>query len=275
LPTFAICLAYVSDYAAALQWSFFDKAFGITWSLSMEEQFYMLWPFALWLGGRRSLMLCLLLIAAVICWRAAVVCSGAPWQRLYFAFDTRFDSILIGCAAALLRRHADSANSLALLRRAPWAAGFAVAASAATLPYLGVSRGVIAWCIRLPFHNALVAMFVVTLVEAPKSAIARVLAMRVPAFLGRLSYGMYLWHQFAFLEVDSIALSFRRSHTATTSLAAQLPTEGAKLVLTVAMAGLSYFAVEKPFLRLKRRLHGSALALTANDIGGAPQAESR
>jgi peptidoglycan/LPS O-acetylase OafA/YrhL len=256
LATCAISLVYLIDYAAALQWPFFDRTFGIAWSLSVEEQFYLLWPLALWIAPRRSLLLCIILICAVIAWRAVVVWDGATWERIYFAFDTRVDSIMIGCAAALVRRRPESTKWLARLGRAPWACALALAASAATLHYYGMHRGVLAWCIRLPFHDALVAVFVLVLVQAPTSLPGRALGSPVMAFIGRLSYSMYLWHQFAFSRVSLIAHSLRLD-LASGSLPVQVATEAARLLLTIAMAAFSFFAVERPFLRLKGRLHRS------------------
>jgi peptidoglycan/LPS O-acetylase OafA/YrhL len=261
IAALAICLIYLSDYAAAYQWPFFARWFGIgiTWSLSVEEQFYLLWPCALWFAPRRPLSLCLLLIGTVICWRGTVVSSGATWERLYFAFDTRFDSILIGCAAALLRQRADSARWLASLGRAPLVCALALFVSAATLPYLGTHRGLFAWCVRLPLHNALVATLVLSLVEAPTSGVGRALASWPMVSIGRLSYSLYLWHDVAFAGVDAIS-GLLSSHIAMTSWTTKVATEAAKLALSLAMAALSYLLVEKPFLHLKGLVKRSPVA---------------
>lgn len=85
-----------------------DGWLGHTWSLSVEEQFYLFWPLIL-LAIFRSrfaniiVWLTLLLAFMSIAWRIGLLNTGATEDRIYNGFDTRADGLLIGCALALSR----------------------------------------------------------------------------------------------------------------------------------------------------------------------------
>ena len=82
--------------------------FGQAWSLSAEEQFYLVWPTLLWLSLRKGLtsrqIACFLLaaLATVNAYRPFLWSGHDSWVRLYFGPDTHADPILVGCALALL-----------------------------------------------------------------------------------------------------------------------------------------------------------------------------
>jgi len=100
-----LALGYCVNWARA-----FDmrgaSLLGHTWSLSIEEQFYVLWPITLILlvkrtGNSRSLTRVLGLSAAVaVIYRILMLTGGASGVRLYNGLDTRADGLLLGCALA-------------------------------------------------------------------------------------------------------------------------------------------------------------------------------
>jgi peptidoglycan/LPS O-acetylase OafA/YrhL len=102
---------YGMDWIRAFQIDAEDHI-GHTWSLAVEEQFYLVWPlvliFAMKRGGRPvAFKVALALVGAVAIWRIYLTESGAVPIRTYAGFDTRADALFIGCALALFPRSSD------------------------------------------------------------------------------------------------------------------------------------------------------------------------
>ncbi|PWI12803.1 acyltransferase [Streptomyces sp. Act143] len=222
-----------------------------TWSLGVEEQFYLLWPILLLFLLRRLRPRTVLICTAALCvlpflWRCLLWNPDAV-HRIYNGTDTRADELLAGAlvAVALARLRTDDPR-LALLRT--WAGRLAV-------PALAV-LALVAWKVPVTGDAGVwtalwytvgilgVAVVSATLVAGlelrPDGLLSRLLGFAPLAWTGRnLSYGIYLWHYpvvrlLASLDVKEGLLS-------------------ATVVLTLAMALLSYHLVERPFLRRARR----------------------
>ena len=99
-------LLYVSNFTKLHDYVY-PTIFGQTWSLGIEEQFYLLWPLLFWAGvkfrysaaGLTTVLICV--AVACILWKMHLVSSGAPWSRLYYAPDTRLDAFVAGGLLAL------------------------------------------------------------------------------------------------------------------------------------------------------------------------------
>ena len=113
---------------------------GHSWSLAVEEQFYLLWPLVLLpvlrVGGKRAAFrLSLVLLLASLAWLQWLSATGSTTERMYNGFDTRIGGLLVGCAMALAGKRLPSA--LAAGSRVPvWA----VAAAGAVLAQLTDGR---------------------------------------------------------------------------------------------------------------------------------------
>jgi peptidoglycan/LPS O-acetylase OafA/YrhL len=219
-------LFYVGNWTTAAGFS--GGVVGHTWSLAIEEQFYILWPIALILGlrhaDRRTVAIVALIVAVtVLPWRLFVATSTTGW-RTFLGTDTNADSLLLGCAIAILQP------------RLPKLAGWA-----------GII-GVIA--VSELWHGSadIVPLFSLGAISSALAVAAcpTALAWRPLAYIGRISYGLYLWH---YLLIWS---------------AIPWPV----IVLgAVAIASVSYRYLEQPFLRLKDRRYGQA-----RDPGALPGA---
>jgi peptidoglycan/LPS O-acetylase OafA/YrhL len=229
-----------------------------TWSLSVEEQFYLLWPLALLFLLKRCRARTVLLCTAALC-ALPVLWRWVLWQpdaahRIYNGTDTRADQLLAGAlvAVALARLRADDPR-LARLRtwtgRLAWPMLGLLLLIAWQVPITG---GRTAWTpawytVGLLAVAAVSATLVAGLELRPASRLSRLLSLAPLAWTGRnLSYGMYLWH-YPVVRLLA-ALGVREGRLSMT------------VVLTTVLALLSYAVVETPFLRLGRRPSARARA---------------
>jgi peptidoglycan/LPS O-acetylase OafA/YrhL len=232
-----------------------------TWSLAIEEQFYLLWPLAVVLilrltRPRRTLVL--LCGTGVVASMVATVLLYRPEQlgRVYYGTDTRASALLIGCGLAGLL----AARPRAKRRPHPWLsaaglAGMAVVA-AAWIGATGDSRWLYAG--GLPALAVAVAVVLAAVVLVPGGLPARLLATRPLVALGAMSYGVYLWHWPLFLLLTPERVGLIGP-----------PLFAVKVGVTLSVAAASYHLVERPVRRMRPRWRtlaptlGAGVAVTA------------
>ena len=241
--TITVVMLYVSNWYAATG---HRLALGLNhlWSLSIEEQFYLLWPLviAVLLTVRRSSRVVVgSLIAAIVAvavWRAYLWHPGASLLKVspeYVRTDTRADALLMGALAA----------HLWVRGRIP-RRGLATAALIAAV-FFG-------YCVvRIPGERgfyykggftliALAAAIVLVATVENRWIGTRVCAWRPLRAVGIVSYGLYLWHLPVFFGV--------RRYTTGWPVGLQI---ALALTLTVAFTLASWRFIETPFLRRKAR----------------------
>lgn len=162
-----VAFLYLTDYAAA----FWEAPYyiGHTWSLAVEEHFYFLWPLIL-LRFRPAVKVLLIAYIIATVWRW----GWYDWLEAYYRFDTRLSGLILGGILAKItidQRFPAWPGLLALLAatltfswKEPWVQGwgFVIAELAAAVAILGVPPK---WLSKPPL-----------------------------VYLGKLSYGIYLWH---------------------------------------------------------------------------------
>ena len=194
-----------------------------TWSLAIEEQFYVLWPLVL-LGlarlGRGVRTVAVLSIAGAIAstiWMAVRFEQGASLTRLYYGTDTHAQCILVGAALAAVLAHRSAtrrAEGLVPTGRAALGLGgdpgwvATTRRGRASLTWLGlggVLLGGVLWT-QVSFYKAFLydggfllmalgaAALIASAVMHQRGIVARALSLAPLVFLGRISYGLYLWH---------------------------------------------------------------------------------
>ncbi|WP_244304524.1 acyltransferase family protein [Leucobacter viscericola] len=231
------------------------ELFRNTWSLSIEEQFYILLPLlllALWrLRGRVTQALPLIALAILSATLMAnLSLEGANPTRIYFGSDTHTFGLLLGAAVAFLFQPSGGGNS----KPAPTQAGPArqiiatavAAAGLATLAWLSVTliEGSPA-SFQGGFQLATVAaLAVVVAVTRPGVWVGSALDVQPLRWVGERSYGIYLWHWPLLLIIAGIGGPWRGSP------ADGWVVGGITLVATFGIAALSYRFVEQPVRRL-------------------------
>jgi peptidoglycan/LPS O-acetylase OafA/YrhL len=247
---------YASNIQFALREGFGPAGLDITWSLAIEEQFYLLWaPLVFFVPARVLPWVCAALMALGPIVRAAIGAGGGTWLDAYLLTPGRLDALAAGgFLAAWLRRPAPDVPRV--LRTAAWV----LAGAGALLAFLHVGawlNGFTAPGVTLGLSAvALVsAAGLVLLLHAPAAhPLSRIFESRVLALFGRYSYGLYLVN----IPVRDLLRRhvFPADAAASLSGAALLAHQALVLVATtlaaLAAAWLVRRLIEEPFLKLKR-----------------------
>lgn len=225
-------MTYTANYHEERSWYI-----GHTWSLSVEEQFYLLWPAVLMLSGvRRGIVIA----AAVVVLSPAIRLfewNFLPWAAAGVGtrFETVADSIAIGCVLAGSRAWL---HRSALYMRALASPAFIV------VPCLAVAGGLLtdhpqaSFAVGMSVSNLAAALCIDWAVTFDEGRIGRVLNAAPLMFVGWISYSLYLWQQlFLNRASDALITSFPLN-----------------LLLAVTAAIASYVIVERPSLRARRAI---------------------
>jgi peptidoglycan/LPS O-acetylase OafA/YrhL len=248
-----LVVTFVGNWARALDPASSLGMLGHTWSLAIEEQFYLLWPalFVLLMRHRFSrgfVALSLTLIAvAEMAYRMAVAFAGYGSNRIYYGTDTHSDGLLIGCAIAFwLASHQSTRVYQKTGGLLKGATGLATAVLATLFVLGNLSRAPI----EIPLAVlACGAVLVGAVAERLPLFLERLLSCEGAVLIGRRSYGLYLWHYIVLGAASALypaeVLGSRRIVTAVIL--------GALFIMTFLVTELSYRFIELPALRLKRR----------------------
>ena len=199
-----------------------------TWSLAIEEHFYLIWPLALIaIPARRRLASAWSIAIALAAWRLGLLVFGGDVRRIYYLTDTNAFAPLLGCALAISyqqgRLRAIGRNALGL--------SIAALIVFSMLPWESADR-------RLLYLAVPVALVTVVAIWAALKSPAVWLENRLLRWFGTISYGLYLWH----------------------AILIPLPWQGLPVaplipavIVPIVIASVSFYFVEAPLLAKWRR----------------------
>ena len=234
------------------------------WSLGVEEQFYLLWPLLVagavlagrtahrllpvptferpaFLSGRIPVrILAVAGIAASTGWLVYGSFTGFDSSRLYYGTDTRALALLTGAALAtavpLPRSTAQVRSSVHLTRKWTLIGGLALSALIALVLSVGGED-------RVLYHGGfllvavLVALVIASLLKAPRGPVSRLFSLPPLVHIGRISYGLYLWHW-------PVILFFNAERTGVSGSGLLL----LRVAISLSVAEVSFWCLETPIL---------------------------
>jgi peptidoglycan/LPS O-acetylase OafA/YrhL len=282
VPAWPYLLTYTVNLAVAFAVVTPPLLLTVMWTLCLEEQFYLLWPWVFRrVGEGRALRFLLCVVGCLAVYRALLYGwltsenffepSPAAVFRIAFATDTRIDTILIGCALAVAIR-TDRPRRL-----------WAVLTNSRAFPPLVVALVVPAiWWLYDPrrywhygavgpaISGVMFAAVVAAIALQPQSWPSRVLSWRPLTFVGKVSYGIYLFH---FTVLLTLTIVFGKPYGTVLSLREELVAIALGLSLSVFVAWLHYRCIEAPLMAWREQLGISAPSPTpsAGDLVTVPE----
>lgn len=222
---------------------------GHFWSLSMEEQFYLLWPFAFVTlyrknSGKRFIRLLIAVIILMPLLRVGsyFLMSGDRGQ-IGWMLHTGGDAILIGCLGALLEKTDKFKSFIVYHLHNKWLIGFTLIFILVISPALLFHFG---GAYHLPVGMSLDNVFIMILVfwtMYVPTLFAKFLDHKIMVNIGILSYSLYVWQQIFLTNINKYWFN-------------QFPQN---IILVFLVALFSYYVIEKPILGLKTKLKTMAV----------------
>jgi peptidoglycan/LPS O-acetylase OafA/YrhL len=210
------------------------------WSLAVEEQFYLLWPLAfVFLGARRRLSGALAIVLLLGAWLAIVVrydVTASPY--MWVRPDIEGPWLLWGCVAALAEHSRYGRRPIEFLSRP------GICLIALPLGLLSLTYDIFDWKVWMSatvLCAAATPLLLLGTARRPHGALGTLLELAPLAWLGRISYSLYLWQQLFLVWDDARAPRL-----------ATLQSQPWALIMTLTCATASYYLLEKPMISIGR-----------------------
>jgi peptidoglycan/LPS O-acetylase OafA/YrhL len=243
---------YLSPFPEHVFYGHVHAAFALSWSLGIEEKFYVLWPLVAFVALRRRFRARLgLAVAAAVAFQLPVALTGGG------GVVAAYTAILVGCALALLMHRRETFSRVAALgstRGLVLAFAALAGVHAATSVFMPMSAyaQVATPFYYLPYSVAAAALVASVSLRARGSG---VLAARPMQFVGAVSYGLYLVHPLGLAAVETVVPR--------TGVASEIVALVAGAALSVAAAYVLHRSVERPLIGVGRRLSARPLGVRA------------
>jgi peptidoglycan/LPS O-acetylase OafA/YrhL len=245
---------YLQNWLFIFKEPYGDSILLHTWSLAVEEQFYLVWPLVILLVRRQKVLLgialgALVLVIAVRYGLWAMHIEGMPYWSFYTF--TRVDGLCVGSALALLMR-----VNLEFLKKWLYLVVSAIALvnfgfyfinkqSDFTMPYLAITG--------YTTFTLVFGIIVYEAVRAESGIIQLLLNNRFLKFFGRISYGLYVYHWPIYIILFDRLTSWSIAHGVAGAKLAPFLSALAITIIAIIISVISYRYFERPFLKLKDR----------------------
>ncbi len=254
----AAAVFYYSDYRSAFGHEPFGGFMAQCWSLAVEEQFYIVWCVLLVVAlkfGHRKAAYAVAIGGVVLSGldRIGIVLAAPHWNsvvagRVYYAFDTRADAIFLGCILGLIATggHLDDWPQ--------WAQRLLTASAL-------VATGVMVWVlvsvglasrwlplVWIPVIDVAAVVLILYFVIRTDGWGTRLMGLSVLVLLGNMSYAVYILHWPVYVAISPFTVHW--------PFAVE---ESVRLVIILSLAAASWFLLERPLMRWRRR-HEAAFA---------------
>jgi peptidoglycan/LPS O-acetylase OafA/YrhL len=220
---------------------------GHTWSLAIEEQFYLVWPlpFVLFASRARSRRKVAAVLGSIVVvewvYRAVLIAAGVSGARIGNGTDTHSDGLILGCALAFWVASKPFRADDAHVRL--FHVGAVISAVVVAALFLVAKRGSVPQhAIGYTVVPVATAVILWDQLRVPLPAFRSALTWGPVVWIGKRSYGLYLWHYPIYVALSQFTFP------------GPAPTRERNVfefVLAFAVAALSYWALEARALRLK------------------------
>lgn len=231
------------------------RIFDITWSLAIEEHFYLFFPLLFMALYRRPALLSWAMaigIGAVLGWRLYIVATEGLTEltvyRIYHLTDTRLDAIMFGCLVSVLLHHDRAGRFQRFINQRSVIAG-----AVGLLLFTFLFRdGVFRETWRYSLQGLALSVIVPATLYGPAyGGLVRLLSQPRLVFIGKLSYSLYLFHWVGVSVAENLIGGERLT----------VPWLLTAVPLGLLLSLVSYYFVEKPTAGLRKRF-GSTVAIT-------------
>lgn len=256
----AYCAGFLQNVWMAKHAEFGGNILGVTWSLAVEEQFYLTLPITIRYLSRAHLW-----------WVIAATVVGAPLMRLclnlkflhgpivgYVLMPCRADALGLGVAAALVARNPKLWEMLVKYRKVLYVALCAVLVALLVLLVSGFESFTNRF-LGLEYSVLAVLYFLLLLSTLTSKRLETVFSLRPIRYLGMIAYGLYLFHIGCLSAVHAFATRIHPVESGWLTLAVS----GVGIALAMLLAALSWEHSEKPLIRRGHRHQYNSESLSA------------
>lgn len=235
---------YFSNYYSALNGDP-NNGFSHTWSLAIEEQFYMLWPLLFLFLATNIRKMMIVLPSIIICiwgYRLALLFIFKVDQAYFYtAFDTRFDALMMGCfLSVLLKKYGTNRLWQVPVERSWYLLITLILISISVYAEEILVHHRYRDVIGFALNPILICVLLIQVIGLIDKAPVKWLEYSGMKFLGKISYSLYLYQQLTVFSIQKMLDVYHPIVQGT-----------ATIFVTIALASASYYWVEKPFLKLK------------------------